>query len=96
MEYHQVNGLPRTNNFAESVNKQLERKFKTMESFQRKETAAWYINLLVSYLRQKSYTDCRGSRRHLNGKSRLEAAGIKLGSKDWLKNSLKSTEKSNR
>jgi len=96
MEYHQVNGLPRTNNFAESVNKQLERRFKTMESFQRKETAAWYINLLVSYLRQKPYTDCRGSRKHLNGKSRLEAAGVKLISKDWLKNSLKSTEKSNR
>jgi transposase-like protein len=61
MEYHLVSGLPRTNNFAESVNKQLERRFKTMESFQRKEMATWYINLLVSYLRQKPYTDCRGS-----------------------------------
>lgn len=71
MEYHQARGLPRTNNFAESVKKQLERRFKAIESFQSKETAAWYINLLFSYLRQKPYTDYRGSRKHLNGKSRL-------------------------
>ena len=96
MEYHAVIGLPRTNNFAESVNKQLERRFKTMESFQSKETAAWYINLLVSYLRQKPYTDCRGSREHLNGKSRLEAAEVKLVSKDWLKNSLNARKNTNR
>lgn len=96
MMYHHVPGLPRTNNFAESVNKQLERRFKTMESFQSRQTAVWYINLLVSYLRQKPYTDCRGNRRHLNGKSRLEAAGAHLVSKDWLKNSLKSPTKSNR
>lgn len=96
MEYHRVNGLPRTNNFAESVNKQLERRFKTMESFQSKETAAWYINLLVSYLRQKPYTDCRGTRKHLNGKSRLESAEVRLPSRDWIKNSLKSIEISNR
>ncbi|MGC8653672.1 MAG: hypothetical protein ACP5US_06755, partial [Candidatus Kryptoniota bacterium] len=68
----------------------------TMESFQNSQTAAWYINLLVSYLRQKPYTDCRGKSKHLNGKSRLEAVNVKLKSKDWLKSSLKSHPKSNR
>lgn len=94
--YHHVDGLHRTNNFAESANKQLERRFKTMESFQSRATAEYYINLLVSYLRHKPYTDCRGSRKHLNGKSRLEAAGVQLSSKDWLKNSLKHRLKNNR
>ncbi len=37
MEYHRVKRLPRTNNFAESANKQLERRLKTIEFFQRKE-----------------------------------------------------------
>jgi hypothetical protein len=67
-----------------------------IESFQTRETAAWYINLLVSYFRHKPYTDCRGSRRHLNAKSRLEATGVAPASKDWLKNPLKSPAKSNR
>ena len=84
-----VPGLPRTTNLVENVNKQLERRYKTIEAFQHRETAMHYTNLLVAYLRQKRYTDCRGSRKHLNGKSRLEAAKVKYLTSDWLKHCLK-------
>jgi transposase-like protein len=96
MMYHDVRGLPRTNNLVESVNNQLEMRFKTIESFQHRHTAISYMNLLIAYLRQKPYTDCRGQRKHLNGKSRLEAAGVRKMSGDWLKNCLKPPRNSNR
>jgi len=47
------------------------------------------MNLLVAYLRLKPYTDCRRLRKHLNGKNRLQAAGLKHLSKDWLSLCLK-------
>ena len=96
MMHHRVRGLPRTNNQAENLNKQLERRFKTIEAFQHRSSAIVYVNLLVAYLRQKPYTDCRGSRKHLNGKSRLEVAGVKLQSQNWLRNALKPIQNSNR
>jgi transposase-like protein len=84
MIYHRVEGLPRTNNIAESFNKQIQRRVKTIESFQHTTTAIAYMNLLVAYLRFKPYTDCRGARRHLNGKNRLQAAGLRRAPNDWL------------
>lgn len=96
MQHHRVPGLPRTTNLVENVNKQLERRFKTIESFQHRHTAVTYVNLLVAYLRQKPYTDCRGKRRKLNGHSRLHAAGVKLTTTNWLKVALKSDQISNR
>ncbi len=89
MRHHHVHGLPRTTNMAETFNRQLKRRIKTIESFQHRQTAICYMNLLVAYLRLKPYTDCRGRRKHLNGKSRLQAAGIKIGSHDWLEACLK-------
>jgi len=91
MMHHHVPGLPRTTNLVENVNKQLQRRYKTIEAFQYRSTAIHYTNLLVAFLRQKPYTDCRGSRKHLNGKSRLAAAKIRGLHPDWLKNCLKST-----
>lgn len=93
MTYHRNPGMPRTNNFAENLNKQVERRVKTIEAFQSRESAKQYMNLLIAYLRQKPYTDCRGRRKHLNGKSRLEAAGVHLTSRDWLKYALKKPQK---
>lgn len=89
MMHHRVPGLPRTTNLVENVNKQLERRYKTIEAFQYHSTAIHYTNLLVAFLRQKPYTDCRGSRKHLNGKSRLASAKIRRLHPDWLKNCLK-------
>jgi transposase-like protein len=89
MMHHRVKGLPRTNNMAESFNKQIQRRVKTIESFQHRATAIPYMNLLVAYLRLKPYTDCRGARRHLNGGNRLQAAGLKHLPNDWLVTCLK-------
>ena len=89
MVHHRVRGLPRTNNMAESFNKQIQRRLKTIESFQHRVTAIPYMNLLVAYLRLKPYTDCRGARRHLNGGNRLQAAGLKHLPNDWLVTCLK-------
>jgi transposase-like protein len=90
MAYHRVVGLPRTTNIVENVNKQFERRFKTIEAFQHRWTAISYVNLLVAYLRQKPYTDCRGTRKYLNGKSRLQAASVHHPN-DWLRLALKTS-----
>ena len=96
MMHHRVKGLPRTNNMAESFNKQLQRRLKTIESFQHLTTAIAYMNLLVAYLRLKPYTDCRGARKHLNGRNRLQAAGLKKLPNDWLVTCLKQAAFGNR
>lgn len=95
VQHHRVHGLPRTTNLVENVNRQLERRFKTIEAFQHVHTALAYVNLLIAYLRQKPYTDCRGKRRGLNGHSRLLAAGVRLTG-SWLNNALKTIPNSNR
>jgi len=96
MMHHRVKGLPRTNNMAESFNKQIQRRLKTIESFQYRSTASAYMNLLVAYMRLKPYTDCRGARRHLNGRNRLQAAGLKHLPNDWLVTCLKQAAFGNR
>jgi transposase-like protein len=96
MMHHRVSGLPRTTNLAEGFNKQLERRLKTIESFQHRSTAQAYSNLLIAYLRQKPYTDCRRRRKQLNGKTRLQAAHVTNLSKSWLQNCLKTPSSSNR
>lgn len=88
MTYHDHRGMPRTTNLIENVNKQIQRRVKTIEAFQTRSRARNYMNLLIAYLRHKPYTDCRGRRKILNGLSRLEAAGVDLTSRDWLENSL--------
>jgi transposase-like protein len=96
MMHHRVRGLPSTNNMAESFNRQLERRLKVIEGFQHRTTAIPYMNLLVAYLRLKPYTDCRGNRRPLNGRNRLQAAGLKISSTTWLTKCLNNTKISNR
>jgi len=46
MMHHRVAGMPRTTNLVENVNKQLERRYKTIEAFQYRSTAIHYTNLL--------------------------------------------------
>jgi len=89
MMHHRVPGLPRTTNLVENVNKQLQRRYETIEAFQYRSTAIHHTNLLVAFLRQKPHTDCRGSRKHLNGKSRLASARVRNLHLNWLKNCLK-------
>ena len=96
LEHQKDQRIPKTNNFAENKNKQLKRRLKTIEAFQKQTNAYNYLILLCNYLRFKPYTDCRKNRRICNGKSPLELCGVKLKEKDWIKNSLNLAVTSNR
>jgi transposase-like protein len=94
--YYHHRGMPRTNNIAENTMRQLERRLKTIEGFGSKRSARGYMNLLITYLRTKPYTDCRGYRKYRNRLCRLELAGATLPTTDWLQLCLKSPSKTNR
>ena len=86
MLVHQLDpNIPMTSNIAENLNKQMERRFKTIEAFQSLDTAWNYQNLIRNYLRFKPYTDCRGDRKIYNGKSPLEVCGVVLEHRDWVR-----------
>jgi transposase-like protein len=76
--------IPKTNNIAENINRQIMRRVKTIESFQSIDTAFNYLGLFVNYLRCKPYTDCRGKRKYRNGKSPLQLCNVNLNSSNWL------------
>lgn len=80
--------IPKTNNIAESYNRQIERRLKTIEAFQNIQTAFNYLNMIRNYIRFKPYTDCKGRRKKRNGKSPIELCGVILRNRDWLSNSL--------
>jgi transposase-like protein len=80
--------LEKTSNRAENFNRQLQRRFKTIESFQTSESAADYLNLLRNYLRFKPFTDCRVDARGRNGKAPIELCGVKLQHHNWLKHAI--------
>lgn len=84
---HQTDGnIPRTTVRAENINKQLQRRFKTIEGFEKNDSAFNYLNLIRNYLRFKLYTDCKRHRYHRNGKSPLELCQVKIVNCDWVKN----------
>jgi hypothetical protein len=86
MLVHQLDAnIPMTNNIAENLNRQMERRFKTIEAFQSLDTAWNYQTLIRNYLRFKPCTDCRGERRIYNGMSPLEVCGVLLEHKDWVR-----------
>ncbi len=88
LTHHKHPKIKKTNNIAENINRQLMRRFKTIESFEKLDYAENYLNLYKNYLRFKPYTDCRGSNRYKNGKSPLEVCGVVLLNKDWLYNAI--------
>lgn len=90
LTHQRHHGVRPTNVMAENVNKQFQRRFKTIEAFQSIDSAFDYQNLYRNYLRFKRYTDCRGNRRHRNGQSPLQLCGAKIPKADWLTNALRS------
>jgi len=88
LTHHKHPLIKKTNNVAENINRQLMRRFKTIESFQRLIYAENYLNLYKNYLRFKPYTDCRGRNKIKNGKSPLEVCGAILKNRDWLYNAI--------
>ena len=85
LEHQRDPQILKTSVRAENINKQFERRLKTIEAFQSIETAFQYQNLYRNYLRLKPYTDCRGARRVCNGLSPLQVCHAVLPSSDWLK-----------
>ena len=77
-------GLPRDNNIIENIIKQLNRKLKLIGGFRTSESAWAIIKLLIMNYRFKSFTDCKLSNRHFNGKSPLEISGVNISDTDWL------------
>jgi transposase-like protein len=77
--------VAKTNAQAENFNKQLKRRFKTIEAFQSCQTANNYLTLFCGYLRCKPYTDCRGVRKLCNGKAPLELCHVHFDHHQWIK-----------
>jgi transposase-like protein len=87
---HQRNpSIPKTTARAENINRQFERRLKTIEAFQRVDTAFHYQNLFRNYLRFKPFTDCRGKARKHNGQSPLQLCGVTIRQPDWIKNAVR-------
>lgn len=89
LQHQNDSKIPKTTVRAENINRQFERRFKTIESFQGIETAFHYQNLYRSYLRFKPFTDCRHSRRKANGLSPLQLCGATIQSSDWIKHVIR-------
>jgi transposase-like protein len=86
---HTINqDIPKTNIMAESFNRQLQRRLKTIESFQTVATAFNYLNMIRNYIRFKPFTDCKGKRKYRNTRSPIELCGVNLLTRDWIKNSI--------
>ncbi len=80
--------IPKTSNDAENLNRQIERRLKTIESFQHFKTAYDYLIMLCNYLRFKPYTDCKKKNKYRNGKSPISLCGVKILDRDWLNNTI--------
>ena len=80
--------IPKTSNDAENLNRQIERRLKTIESFQYFKTAYDYLIMLCNYLRFKPYTDCKKKNKYRNGKSPISLCGVKILDRDWLNNTV--------
>lgn len=74
---------------AENINRQFQRRFKTIEAFQSAQTAFHYQNLYRNYLRFKPYTDCRGTRKACNGSSPLQLCQASITNPDWIKQAIR-------
>lgn len=80
--------IPKTNNDAENTNRQIKRRLKTIEAFQRFDYAQNYLILYCNYLRMKPYTDCKGKRKYRNGHTPLELCQANFRVNDWVKFSI--------
>ena len=86
--YQKDEKIPKTNNDAENVNRQLKRRLKTIEAFQTEESAYNYLIIYCNYLRMKPYTDCKRKRKYRNGSTPLQLCNSKIIITDWVKYSL--------
>lgn len=82
--------IPRTTNLNEGYNNQLENRIFSIRGFETIETCHNYGNALILQRRFKTFTDCKGKFKHLNGKSPLELAGADTNViTSWIRFSMK-------
>lgn len=77
--------VPRHNNDAENLSKQVSLRLKSWNMFRSKQNAENYLKAWALYRRSTKFTDCRGHMNRLkNGKAPLELAGVNLEEIDYL------------
>lgn len=77
--------VPRYNNDAENLFKQVSLRLKSWNMFRNKENAQRYLSAWALARRFTKFTDCRGDMNRLkNGKAPLELAGVTIAGIDYL------------
>lgn len=74
LAYTQEKSIPRTTNLIECFNSHLEGRLKSIKGFESIHHARLWFNAYFIRRRLKSFTDCNGQFRKLNGKSSLQVA----------------------
>ena len=83
--FHDRYYVPRYNNDAENLFKQLSLRLKSWNMFRNKTNAERYLSAWALARRFTKFTDCRGDMNRLkNGKAPLELAGIRITGIDYL------------
>jgi len=83
--FHDRYYVPRYNNDAENLFKQLNLRLKSWNMFRSKENAEHYLKIWALMRRCTKFTDCRGDMNRLkNGHAPLELAGVDLTNIDYL------------
>lgn len=76
--------IPHTNNDIENLFKQLNLNIKSIGRFNKFWNAYHYLNAWALKRRFTKFTDCKGRRKHRNGKAPLELAGCDIEGLDYL------------
>jgi len=83
--FHDRFFVPRYNNDAENLFKQVALRLKSWNMFRSKQNAQRYLSAWALARRFTKFTDCRGDMNRLkNGKAPLELAGVKIAGIDYL------------
>ncbi|MBU0596582.1 hypothetical protein KKA94_00275 [Patescibacteria group bacterium] len=76
--------IPHTNNDAENLIGQAEKRIHLIGRFNHWMNAKDYLNAWTLWRRFTPFTDCKGQRKHRNGKSPLQLSGANTSGVDWL------------
>lgn len=83
--FYPERNIPHTNNDIENLFKQLELNIGSVGRFGKFWNAHHYLNAWALKRRFTKFTDCKGQRKHRNGKAPLELAGCNIEDFDYLK-----------
>lgn len=83
--FYPERNIPHTNNDIENLFKQLELNLGSVGRFGKFWNAHHYLNAWALKRRFTKFTDCKGIRKHRNGKAPLELAGCDIKDLDYLK-----------